>query len=108
MSKDVPEVGDVWEDEENILILKNVRTQEERKEAELVGRQKVCEDFAVFEPLFDQIQKELETGLRYTKRYGKNNVLEKNDWFILNGLLVFIAEISEYPQNILGCFLINS
>lgn len=90
------ELGIELEDEENILILKNVRTQQERKETELVGRQKVCEDFAVFEPLFDQIQKELETGLRYTKRYGKNNVLEKNDWFILNGLLVFIAEISEY------------
>lgn len=90
------ELGIELEDEENILILKNVRTQEERKEAELVGRQKICEDFAVFEPLFDQIHKELETGLRYTKRYGKNNVLEKNDWFILNGQLVFIAEISEY------------
>lgn len=90
------ELGIELEAEENILILTNVRTQEERKEAELVGRQKLCEDFAVFEPLFDQIQKELETGLRYTKRYGKNNVLEKNDWFILNGQLVFIAEISEY------------
>ena len=90
------ELGIELEDEENIFILKNVRTQEERKEAELVGRQKVCEDFAVFEPLFNQIQSELETGIRYTKRYGKNNVLEKNDWFILNGQLVFIAEISEY------------
>ncbi|QIO07292.1 GIY-YIG nuclease family protein [Acinetobacter shaoyimingii] len=90
------ELGIELEDEENILILKNVRTQEERKEAELVGRQKVCEDFGVFEPLFNQIQSELETGIRYTKRYGKNNVLEKNDWFILNGQLVFIAEISEY------------
>lgn len=90
------ELGIALEDEENILILKNVRTQEERKDAELVGRQKVCEDFAVFEPLFNQIQSELETGIRYTKRYGKNNVLEKNDWFILNGQLVFIAEISEY------------
>ena len=90
------ELGIELEDEENILILKNVRTQEERKEAELVGRQKVCEDFAVFESLFEQIQKDLESGVRYTKRYGKNNILEKNDWFILNGQLVFIAEISEY------------
>ena len=90
------ELGIELEDEENILILKNVRTQKERTEAELVGRQKLCDNFAVFKPLFDQIQSELETGIRYTKRYGKNNVLEKNDWFILNGQLVFIAEISEY------------
>ena len=54
------ELGIELEDEENILILKNVRTQKERTEAELVGRQKLCDNFAVFKPLFDQIQSELE------------------------------------------------
>ncbi|EMK0756522.1 GIY-YIG nuclease family protein [Providencia rettgeri] len=90
------ELGIEIEDEHNILILNNVRSSDERKEAELIGKQKVCEDFAVFKPLFEQIQKDLDTGTRYTKRYGKNNVLEKNDWFILNGQLVYIAEITEY------------
>ena len=90
------ELGIEIEDEHNILVLNNVRSSDERKEAELIGKQKVCEDFEVFKPLFDQIQKDLDTGTRYTKRYGKNNVLEKNDWFILNGQLVYIAEITEY------------
>lgn len=90
------ELGIEVEDEHNILVLNNVRSSYERKEAELIGKQKVCEDFEVFKPLFDQIQKDLDTGTRYTKRYGKNNVLEKNDWFILNGQLVYIAEITEY------------
>ncbi|HEO1800845.1 TPA: GIY-YIG nuclease family protein [Acinetobacter baumannii] len=90
------ELGIEVEDEHNILVLNNVRSSDERKEAELIGKQKVCEDFEVFKPLFDQIQKDLDTGARYTKRYGKNNVLEKNDWFILNGQLVYIAEITEY------------
>lgn len=90
------ELGIEIEDEHNILVLNNVRSSDERKEAELIGKQKVCEDFEVFKPLFDQIQKDLDTGVRYTKRYGKNNVLEKNDWFILNGQLVYIAEITEY------------
>lgn len=90
------ELGIEVEDEHNILVLNNVRSSDERKEAELIGKQKVCEDFEVFKPLFDQIQKDLDTGTRYTKRYGKNNVLEKNDWFILNGQLVYIAEITEY------------
>ncbi|MDV2441475.1 GIY-YIG nuclease family protein [Acinetobacter gerneri] len=90
------ELGVEIEDEHNILVLNNVRSSDERKEAELIGKQKVCGDFEVFKPLFDQIQKDLDTGARYTKRYGKNNVLEKNDWFILNGQLVYIAEITEY------------
>ena len=90
------ELGIEIEDEHNILVLNNVRSSDERKEAELIGKQKVCEDFEVFKPLFDQIQKDLDTGARHTKRYGKNNVLEKNDWFILNGQLVYIAEITEY------------
>lgn len=82
--------------EDSVLVLHNVRSSSERKEAELIGKQKVCEDFEVFKPLFDEIQKDLESGARYTKRYGKNNVLEKNDWFILNGQLVYIAEITDY------------
>lgn len=84
------------EDEHNILVLNNVRSSDERKEAEIIGKQKVCEDFEVFKPLFDQIKKDIDSGARYTKRYGKNNVLEKNDWFILNGQLVYISEITEY------------
>lgn len=90
------ELGIEVEDEHNILVLNNVRSSDERKEAELIGKQKVCEDFELFKPLFAQIQKDLDTGARYTKRYGKNNVLEKNDWFILNGQLVYIAEITKY------------
>jgi hypothetical protein len=90
------ELGIKLEDEENIFVLQNVRTQQERQAAEKIGKQTLCEDFEIFKPLFDQIQNDLETGVRYTKRYGKNNILEKNDWFILNGQLVYIAEISEY------------
>ncbi|MFV5455255.1 GIY-YIG nuclease family protein [Acinetobacter towneri] len=90
------ELGIELEDEENIFVLQNVRTQKERQAAEQIGKQKLCEDFEVFKPLFEQIQNDLETGVRYTKRYGKNNILEKNDWFILNGQLVYIAEISDY------------
>lgn len=90
------ELGIELEDEENIFVLQNVRTQQERQAAEQIGKQTLCEDFEVFKPLFEQIQNELETGVRYTKRYGKNNILEKNDWFILNGQLVYIAEISDY------------
>ncbi|MBF7693147.1 GIY-YIG nuclease family protein [Acinetobacter pollinis] len=90
------ELGIELEDEENIFVLQNVRTQQERQAAEKIGKQTLCEDFEIFKPLFDQIQNDLEAGVRYTKRYGKNNILEKNDWFILNGQLVYIAEISEY------------
>ncbi len=90
------ELGIELEDEENIFVLQNVRTQQERQAAEQIGKQTLCEDFEVFKPLFEQIQNDLETGVRYTKRYGKNNILEKNDWFILNGQLVYIAEISDY------------
>lgn len=90
------ELGIELEDEENIFVLQNVRTQQERQAAEQIGKQTLCEDFEVFKPLFEQIQNDLETGARYTKRYGKNNILEKNDWFILNGQLVYIAEISDY------------
>ena len=54
------ELGIELEDEENIFVLQNVRTQKEREANELTATRKVCEDFEIFKELFEQIAKELE------------------------------------------------
>ena len=90
------ELGIELEDEENIFVLQNVRTQKEREEKELTATRKVCADFDVFKTLFDQINLDIESGVRITKPFGKDATIELHDWFIVDGLIVYVAEIGKY------------
>lgn len=90
------ELGIKLEDEENIFVLQNVRTQKERDANELTAIRKVCSDFEVFKTLFDQVNLDIESGLRITKPFGKDVSIELNDWFIVDGLIAYVAEVGEY------------
>lgn len=90
------ELGIEVESEDNILVLQHVRSQKEREENELTATRKACADFDVFNGIFDQISKELEDGLRITKPFGKDASIELHDWFIVDGQIVYVAEIGEY------------
>lgn len=90
------ELGIELEDEDNIFVLQNVRTQKERDANELTAMRKVCSDFEVFKTLFDQINVDLENGQRITKPFGKDASIELNDWFIVDGQIVYVAEVGEY------------
>lgn len=90
------ELGIEVESEDNILILQHVRSQKEREANELTATRKACADFDVFKGLFDQISKELEDGLRITKPFGKDASIELHDWFIVDGQIVYVAEIGDY------------
>ncbi len=90
------ELGIELEDEENIFVLQNVRTQKEREANELTATRKVCLDFDVFKILFDQINLDIESSVRITKPFGKDATIELHDWFIVDGLIVYVAEIGKY------------
>lgn len=90
------ELGIELKDEENIFVLQNVRTQKEREANEEYATRKVCLDFTVFKELFSQIEDDLELGLRVTRPFGKDASIELNDLFILDGQIVFIAEVGDY------------
>ncbi|WP_151777931.1 GIY-YIG nuclease family protein [Acinetobacter brisouii] len=90
------ELGIEVESADNILLLQHVRSQKEREANELTATRKACADFDVFKGIFDQISKELEDGLRITKPFGKDASIELHDWFIVDGQIVYVAEIGEY------------
>src|SRR5262249_18746499 len=48
----------------DITELHHVRTSEEKRAAEEIANRQRCEDFERFKPLFQKIQKEIETGVR--------------------------------------------
>jgi hypothetical protein len=80
--------------------LRHVRPVAEKRAAEEVANRERCEDFDRFKPLFAQIQKELDAGIRTTRRFVKDAGFLKADivageWFITGGQIVYVAELGE-------------
>ncbi|MBS7824453.1 GIY-YIG nuclease family protein [Wohlfahrtiimonas chitiniclastica] len=90
------ELGIEIEKDDNICVLQNVRSQKERDANDQTAVRKVCLDFSIFKELFLQVEKDLELGARITRPFGKDASIEIGDWFILNGQMVYVAEIGKY------------
>ncbi len=75
--------------------LKHVRSSAEKRAAEEIAQRDKCLDFATFKPLFEQIQKELDSGLRATRPFGIKAEIQPGRFFILGGQKAFVADMGE-------------
>ncbi|WP_170760729.1 GIY-YIG nuclease family protein [Ruegeria lacuscaerulensis] len=78
-----------------LTVLKHVRSSAEKKAAEEVAGREKCEDFETFKPLFEQVQKELTSGLRETRPFEMKAEIEKGRFFIVGGQKAYVAEMGE-------------
>lgn len=78
-----------------ITELKHVRSAAEKKAAEGIANRERCEDFNTFKPLFEQVQKELISGLRETRPFEMKAEIEKGRFFIVSGQKAYVAEKGE-------------
>ena len=78
-----------------ITALKHVRSTAEKKAAEDIANRDRCEDFDTFKPLFEQVQNELNSGLRETRPFEMKAEIEKGRFFIVSGQKAYIAEKGE-------------
>lgn len=81
--------------DDDISVLKHVRSRDEVRAAEEVANRKVCADFADFEPLFAAVKRDLETGTREARRFGEDAGIKPGEFFILGGQTVYVAEVLE-------------
>ncbi len=81
--------------EDDITQLRHVRSFEERKAAEEIANRTPCPDFERFQPLFERVEHDLQTGLRKTLRFGRDASVAEGNFFILGGQMVFVAEMGE-------------
>jgi len=79
--------------------LKHVRSTAEKKAAGEVANREKCEDFSKFKPLFEMVQKELDTGLRETRPFEMKAEIEKGRFFIVGGQKAYVAEKGETITN---------
>jgi len=81
---------------EDITVLRHVRTSAEKRAAKEIADRKRCEDFEIFKPLFDRVTAELKTGLRQAQPIeAGRRAIEVGDWFVLDGITLYIAEVGE-------------
>ena len=79
----------------DITQLKFVRSSEEKFAAEEVARRTTCPDFGIYKPLFQTVQKDLQTGFRKTLKFQDNAEINKGDFFILEGQKVYVSDWGE-------------
>jgi len=78
-----------------IADLRHVRSSAEKHAAEDIAARRTCEDFGTFQPLFEQVQKELDAGLRETRPLGIQADIEPGRFFIIGGQKAYVAEVGE-------------
>jgi hypothetical protein len=63
--------------------------------ADEIATRATCKDFDRFKPLFERIQKELDNGVRKTRRFQIDAEIKLGEFFILGGQKTYIAEVGE-------------
>ncbi len=86
--------------DDDIRVLRHVQSAEERRAAEEIANRTKCADFDRFKPLFTQVERDIEAGLRSTRRFVKDAGFLKADitkgqFFILGGQIAYVAEVGE-------------
>ena len=83
-------------DAANITVLRHVRsTAAKRAAAEEIADRTPCADFARFQPLFERVERDLQSGLRKTLRFGRDTTIADGNYFIVGGQLAYVAEVGD-------------
>ncbi len=82
--------------DDDISVLRHVRTSADKRAAEEIAQRTPCEDFEKFKPLFARVEADLKTGLRQAQPIeAGSRAIEAGDFFVLDGIILYIAEAGE-------------
>ncbi|MCM2438507.1 GIY-YIG nuclease family protein [Agrobacterium vitis] len=90
----------VVDEPSDITELRHVRSAAEKRAAEEIANRQQCEDFDQFKPLFEQVQRDLQNGVRMTRRFVKDAgflkaEIKAGQFFVLGGQTAYVAEVGE-------------
>ena len=93
-----PGAGDAPDGEKaaaDITVLRHVRSSTQKRAAEEVADRTPCADFENFAPLFEQVERELKSGIRKTLRFARDASVASGNYFIVGGQLAYVAEVGD-------------
>ena len=79
----------------DITELHHVRSSAEKRAAAEIASGTRCEDFDHYRPLFEQVQKELDAGIRDTRPFERKAEIEPGRFFVVGGQKAYVAEMGE-------------
>lgn len=88
-------VGDIGPGDDDITVLRHVRSSVEKRAAEEVADRTPCNDFDNFRPLFEQAEQELKSGVRKALRFGRDASVADGNFFIVGGQLAYVAGVGD-------------
>jgi hypothetical protein len=88
-------IGNEPAEQNDITVLHHVRSSTEKRAAEEIADRMPCIDFDRFQPLFEQMERELKSGIRITRRFGRDTSIASGNYFILGGQLAYVAKVGE-------------
>jgi hypothetical protein len=88
--------------DDDITQLRHVQTREERRAADEIAHRDKCTDFEQFEPIFEKIRRELDTGTRHTRRFELKAEIRPGATFIVEGQMAYVADMEEIYSNAQG------
>lgn len=86
----------------DITELRHVRASEEKRAAEEIANRQRCEDFDRFKPLFELVQRQLESGEREARPFELKAEIRPGTFFIVGGQKAYVAEMGEVFTNAQG------
>jgi len=84
-------------DAEDIFTLKHV--SKKTTMPDYIANRKRCEDFENFKPLFEACQADIDNGKRTFGKYRGERFIKKGMFFVLKGLVGYVAEMGEKETN---------
>lgn len=77
----------------DITELRYVRTAADKRAAEEIANRMPCKDFDDFKPLFVQVKKDLDAGIRQTRQFQTMAEIKHGEFFIVGGQIAYVAEV---------------
>lgn len=83
--------------EDDITVLRHVRSSAEKRAAEEIASRAACADFERFEPLFEQVRTDLKSGARqmYPLRVKSQDEIKVGAFLVVGGQIAYVAEAGE-------------
>lgn len=82
-------------DQNDITVLRHVAPTAEKRTPADVAERTECEDFEPFRSRFEQVERELQAGIRKALRFGRDASIAHGNYFIVGGQLAYVAEVGE-------------
>ncbi len=76
-------------------IFKMVHARPSIAKTDKVSERVMCKDFEQFKPLFEQCMQDMNSGKRRAAKFRKEQEISAGEFFILNGIMVYVAEVGE-------------